>query len=42
VLELKGVTVRNERGLVAVSDLNLEVRGGEIVSLAGVQGNGHT
>jgi simple sugar transport system ATP-binding protein len=34
--------VRNERGLTAVSELDLDVRAGEIVALAGVQGNGQT
>jgi simple sugar transport system ATP-binding protein len=42
VLRLRGVTVHNERGLTAVTDLDLDVRAGEIVALAGVQGNGQT
>ncbi|HEV2362559.1 MAG TPA: ATP-binding cassette domain-containing protein, partial [Acidimicrobiales bacterium] len=42
VLQLQGVSVRDERGLVAVDSLDLEVRSGEIVALAGVQGNGQT
>ena len=39
-LVLKGVTVRGDRDTVAVSDVDLEVRGGEILGIAGVSGNG--
>jgi ABC-type uncharacterized transport system ATPase subunit len=42
VLELKDVFVRNDRDEVAVRGANLEVRAGEIVAVAGVQGNGQT
>jgi len=42
VLELRGVTVRDERGLTVVDGVDLDVRAGEIVALAGVQGNGQT
>jgi simple sugar transport system ATP-binding protein len=42
VLQLRGVTVQNERGLTAVAELDLDVCAGEIVALAGVQGNGQT
>jgi simple sugar transport system ATP-binding protein len=40
VLRVEGVHVRDERGLEAVRGVDLEVRGGEIVALAGVDGNG--
>jgi general nucleoside transport system ATP-binding protein len=40
VLLVEDVRVRDERGLEAVRGVNLEVHGGEIVALAGVDGNG--
>jgi ABC-type uncharacterized transport system ATPase subunit len=42
VLEVEGLTVLDERGQIAVDDLSLRVRAGEIVAIAGVQGNGQT
>jgi simple sugar transport system ATP-binding protein len=42
VLELKDLTVEDERGLTVVDHVSLTVRSGEIVALAGVQGNGQT
>jgi ABC-type uncharacterized transport system ATPase subunit len=42
VLEVEGLTVLDERGATAVDDLSLRVRAGEIVAIAGVQGNGQT
>ncbi|MCB0998019.1 MAG: ABC transporter ATP-binding protein [Acidimicrobiales bacterium] len=42
VLELRGVTSRNSRGVVALHDVDLSVRGGEILGVAGVSGNGQT
>ncbi len=42
VLDVKGLTVLDERGQTAVDDLSLDVRAGEIVAIAGVQGNGQT
>jgi ABC-type uncharacterized transport system ATPase subunit len=42
VLEVDGLVVRDERGHVAVDGVSLEVRAGEIVCVAGVQGNGQT
>jgi general nucleoside transport system ATP-binding protein len=42
VLEIRGLVVRDERGHPAVDNLGLEVRAGEIVAIAGVQGNGQT
>ncbi len=41
-LRLEGLTVASPSGAVAVDDLSLTVRGGEIVCIAGVQGNGQT
>ena len=40
VLEVEGLTVRDDRDLEAVRGVSLTVRGGEIVALAGVDGNG--
>ncbi len=40
LLNVVGLTARGERGETAVDDLSLSVRAGEIVGLAGVQGNG--
>jgi simple sugar transport system ATP-binding protein len=42
VLRVEGLTVIDERGFTAVDDVDLEVRAGEIVAVAGVQGNGQT
>jgi simple sugar transport system ATP-binding protein len=42
VLALRGVSVLDDRGHLAVRDVNLSVRAGEIVAVAGVQGNGQT
>ena len=42
VLEVDGVTVVDDNGIVLVDDVSLSVRGGEIYALAGVQGNGQT
>jgi general nucleoside transport system ATP-binding protein len=42
ILELKGLKVRDDRGHLAVDGVDLVVRAGEIVSVAGVQGNGQT
>jgi simple sugar transport system ATP-binding protein len=42
VLELRGLTVADDRGLIMVDHVDLDVRAGEIVALAGVQGNGQT
>jgi general nucleoside transport system ATP-binding protein len=40
VLEVEDLRVRDDRDLEAVRELSLTVRGGEIVALAGVDGNG--
>jgi ABC-type uncharacterized transport system ATPase subunit len=42
VLELTDLSVRDDRGLLAVDGVDLQVRAGEIVALAGVQGNGQS
>ncbi|HWC84004.1 MAG TPA: ABC transporter ATP-binding protein [Pseudonocardiaceae bacterium] len=39
-LRIDGLTVRDDRDVVTVSKLSLDVHAGEIVALAGVQGNG--
>jgi simple sugar transport system ATP-binding protein len=40
VLRLEGLTAEDDRGHVAVDDVTLDVRAGEIVGVAGVEGNG--
>ena len=40
LLRVSGLTARGERGETAIDDLSLSVQAGEIVGLAGVQGNG--
>jgi ABC-type uncharacterized transport system ATPase subunit len=42
ILQVEDVTVLDEAGTVLVDDLSFEVRGGEILAVAGVQGNGQT
>ena len=42
VLNVEGLVVKDDRGLVAVDGISFEVRAGEIVGVAGVQGNGQT
>jgi general nucleoside transport system ATP-binding protein len=42
VLEVDGLSVVDERGHAAVEDLSIQVRAGEILAIAGVQGNGQT
>ncbi|HYP45983.1 MAG TPA: ABC transporter ATP-binding protein [Propionibacteriaceae bacterium] len=41
-LSLRGVSVASASGAVVVDDLDLDVHGGEIVCIAGVQGNGQS
>jgi ABC-type uncharacterized transport system ATPase subunit len=42
VLDVQGLTVRDARGQMAVDDVSFQVRAGEIVTIAGVQGNGQS
>ncbi|HYU58077.1 MAG TPA: ABC transporter ATP-binding protein [Actinomycetota bacterium] len=42
VLEVRDLLVRDERRQVAVNGISFDVRAGEIVCVAGVQGNGQT
>lgn len=41
-LVVSGLTVADDAGLVHVNDLSFTVRGGEVLAVAGVQGNGQT
>lgn len=41
VAELRQVELRDARGVMRLSGASLEVRGGEIVGVAGVEGSGH-
>ena len=40
VLEMKNVCVRDERNLLAVKNVNLKLHSGEVLGVAGVDGNG--
>ncbi len=40
VLKIENLVVKDDRNLVAVNNLSLSVRAGEIVGIAGVEGNG--
>jgi simple sugar transport system ATP-binding protein len=42
VLDVAGLSVQGERGELPVRDLSFQVRAGEILGVAGVQGNGQT
>ena len=42
VLEVKDVTVVDPRGVQVVKDVSFEARAGEVLGIAGVQGNGQT
>jgi ABC-type uncharacterized transport system ATPase subunit len=42
VLEVEGLTVVDPRGHQVVKDVSFEVRSGEVLGVAGVQGNGQT
>jgi simple sugar transport system ATP-binding protein len=42
VLELQAISAENDKGLLALHQVDLKVRAGEIVGVAGVAGNGQT
>ncbi len=42
VLSVQGLTAKNSRGVTAIDNLSLEVRSGEILGIAGVDGNGQS
>jgi len=42
VLSLKDISVKNSRGQIAVNNLSLDVSAGEILGIAGVDGNGQS
>jgi simple sugar transport system ATP-binding protein len=42
VLSVKNISVKNIRGQLAVRNLSIDVRAGEVVGVAGVDGNGQT
>ena len=42
MLEVKDLNVRNNKGVLGVKDFSLAIRSGEIVGIAGVDGNGQT
>jgi len=42
VLEIRNLVVHDDRGIPVVNNVSLDIHGGEILALAGVQGNGQT
>jgi simple sugar transport system ATP-binding protein len=42
VLSVDKISVRDDRGQLAVNELSLELHAGEVLAIAGVQGNGQT
>jgi ABC-type uncharacterized transport system ATPase subunit len=42
ILKVEGISVRDQRDLETVHNVSFSVRGGEVLGIAGVQGNGQT
>ncbi len=42
ILEIKDLVVKNHKGIAAVNKFNLKVRQGEIMAIAGIDGNGQS
>ncbi len=42
ILSIENISVKNSRGLMAVKNLSLDVRAGEIMCIAGIDGNGQS
>lgn len=42
VLDISNLRVKDDRGIITVDDISLQIRSGEILGIAGVQGNGQT
>ncbi|MEH7223235.1 ABC transporter ATP-binding protein [Bacillus sp. JJ1566] len=42
VIELKNVTVKNDKGLKLLNNVSLHIRAGEVFGIAGVEGNGQS
>ena len=42
ILEIKNVRAKNDRNLIALKDISLDIKDGEILGIAGVDGNGQS
>jgi simple sugar transport system ATP-binding protein len=42
VVEVKNLTVKDSNGVIKVNDVNFEIREGEVLGIAGVEGSGQT
>lgn len=42
LLDVKGIKAKNNRGLIALNDISFKVSAGEVLGVAGVEGNGQT
>lgn len=42
VLSLENISAKSDRGTAALSGISLEIKGGEVLGIAGVEGNGQT